>query len=163
MVVVYHGIVPYERSRHLGMMEAYARRCPLFYVDPDADGSGAQREIGAHLFRVTMPRTFPGGRFRAVALLNRWLGMRSVLAGIRRRHGGPLVLVCQQPGLLPTLRGLPADLKVYEVRDDYAGFALSARARRSLERAHVRMLRECDAVWAISQALVDDIRAVRPD
>jgi glycosyltransferase involved in cell wall biosynthesis len=89
--------------------------------------------------------------------------MRRVLARVRRRAEGPVVLVCQQPNLLPTLRGLPADVTAYEVRDDYAGFALDGGAAERLTRAHERMLRQSDAVLAISQALIDDIRPLRPD
>jgi glycosyltransferase involved in cell wall biosynthesis len=146
------------------MMEAYARRAPVVYVDPDAGASRtAEREVSERLWHVTMGRTLRGGRLRGVAAANRWLGLRRVLRSARARHGGPVILVSQQPNLLPTLAGLPADLKVYEVRDDYAGFALHTSAAARLQRAHRRMLRESDVVWAISRALVDDIRTVRPD
>jgi glycosyltransferase involved in cell wall biosynthesis len=163
MVVVYHGILPYDRSRHIGLMEAYARRSDVVYVDPDPGSSFrvVEAHVGERLVRATMPRTLVGGRY--AGSLNRWLGMRRVLAGVRRRAKEPVLLVAQQPNLLPTLKGLRADVKVYEVRDDYAGFALDERAAGRLARAHERMLRESDGVWAISQALVDDIRPVRAD
>jgi glycosyltransferase involved in cell wall biosynthesis len=163
MVVVYHGILPYDRSRHVGLMEAYARRTDVVYVDPDPAQSFSAAEVAVadRLMRITMPRTLVGGR--RLGALNRWLGMRRVLRRLRQRSNDAILFVCQQPNLLPTLKGLPADVKAYEVRDDYAGFALDGRAATRLERAHRRMLRESDAVWAISQALLDDVRAVRPD
>jgi glycosyltransferase involved in cell wall biosynthesis len=165
MVVVYHGVLPYDRSRHRGMMHAYARRTECVYVDPDvSEGAVAvEQRVSDNLTRVTMARTLPGNRWRSIAGANRWLGMRRVLRRVRERTREPIVLVSQRPNLLPTLRGLPADLKVYEVRDDYAATALDDETAGRLARTHDRMLRQSDAVWAISQALVDDIRTVRPD
>jgi glycosyltransferase involved in cell wall biosynthesis len=144
-------------------MEAYARRTDVVYVDPDPGRSfrTAEVKVADRLVHMTMPRTLVGGRY--IGAWNRWLGIRRVLRCVRSRASGPILLVSQQPNLLPTLKGLPADVKAYEVRDDYAALALDDRSSARLVRSHERMLRQSDAVWAISQALIDDIRPLRPD
>ena len=176
MIVVYHGIRPFEQSRHLGLLDAYGKRIPVVYVDPlNVTARGGQpgpvpggRALPnlehAGVYRARLRRLVPGGRIRALSLANRWLAMFELLSGVRRRaNGRSVVLVAQQPDLLPTLRGLPADLTVYEVRDDYAGLAIDSVARERMARAHARMLRSSDMVLAISERLVDDIRPARPD
>jgi glycosyltransferase involved in cell wall biosynthesis len=174
MIVVYHGLLPFHSSRHLGLMEAYARRTRVVYVDPDPDPK-CRRLVethvrcngsteGAHeIVHLKMPHVLPGSGWRPVGSAQRWLAMRGVLRELERRYGEEIVLVSQHPRQLPTLRGLPAAIKVYEVRDDYAGFALDEATARRVRRAHMRMLRECDVVWAISGPLVDDIRPFKPD
>ena len=176
MIVVYHAIRPFEASRHRGLMDAYGLRVPLVYVDPmnvwrDAPemspppGPGhlpALDRPGVH--RARMRRLLPLGRFRLISLAHRYLAMREMLHAIARRaHGRKVVFVAQHPEFLPTLSGLPADLTVYEVRDDYAALAPDAASRKRIERAHRRMLESSDLVLAISERLVGDIRPIRPD
>ena len=177
MIVVYHAIRPFEESRHRGLMAAYAARTPIVYVDPMNVWRGAELleppPGASHLpscleepriYRARLSRLLPLGRFRVISLAHRWLAMVLLLAAIRRRAGGQkVVFVAQHPEFLPTLRGLPADLTVYEVRDDYAASTDDPRARRRVERAHRRMLASSDLVIAVSDRLVGDIRPVRPD
>jgi glycosyltransferase involved in cell wall biosynthesis len=177
MIVVYHAIRPFEESRHRGLMSAYGAKVPVVYVDPMNVWRGAQAlepppgvahlpKVLAepHVYRARLSRLLPLGRFRVVSLAHRWLAMRQLLKAIRRRAGGSsVILVAQHPEFLPTLRGLPADLVVYEVRDDYAALAPNPRTRRLVERAHRRMLGSSDLVLAVSDRLVSDIRPVRPD
>lgn len=177
MIVVYHAIRPFEESRHRGLMAAYGAKVPVIYVDPMNVWRGAQAleppPGAAHLprviqeprvYRARLSRLLPLGRFRAVSLAHRWLAMRQLLKAIRRRaRGKPLVFVAQQPEFLPTLKGLPVDLTVYEVRDDYAALSPDPHTRRFVERAHRRMLDSSDLVLAVSDRLVSDIRPVRPD
>jgi glycosyltransferase involved in cell wall biosynthesis len=106
---------------------------------------------------------FPGNRFRVLSALNRWYGTRAVLRILQRTRRDEVVLVVQRPDLLPTVRGLPARLRVYEVVDDYEGLAETPAAARHVARAHRRMLNECDIVWATSRTLAERIRPYRAD
>jgi len=178
MILVYHGILPYEHSRHRGLMEAYARHEALVYVDPNTTRRPTPSQQSAYeaaltgvgtatttrrVFPVTLRAPLPGGRIRLIARVNRWLALRAFVGTLQRISTEPIVVVSQHPGLLPTARGLGADLTVYEIRDDVAGFALTPRAARRDARDHRRMLRQNDIVWAISKALVADIATTRPD
>jgi glycosyltransferase involved in cell wall biosynthesis len=175
MIVVYHGILPFDRSRHRGMMAAYGDRIPLVYVDPDsernvapsrqADAVASQlaRDARPGIYPVTLGSTLPGGRFRPVAKANRWLGLRSLLSRLRRETGQPVVLISQQPGLLATVKGIGATLTVYEIRDDYVSLALTQDAADRTQIAHDRLLEQSDLVWAISRALVDAATTKRTD
>lgn len=176
MIVVYHAIRPFEESRHRGLMDAYGARVPLVYVDPmniwrkdeetsPPPGPGQLPALDQPgVYRARMRHLLPLGRFRVVSLAHRWLAMREMLRAIARRaRGRKIVFVAQHPEFLPTLGGLPADLTVYEVRDDYAALAPDAATRRRVERGHRRMLGSSDLVLAVSDRLVGDIRPVRPD
>lgn len=175
MIVVYHGVLPYNRSRHRGMMAAYGDRLPLVYVDPDTQHRVTEeralptvlKEIGTSprpgQYAVALQSVLPGGRFRPIALLNRWIAMRNLLDHLRRQTGQPVVLITQRPGLLPTLRGLNASMTVYEIRDDYVSLALDDKAATRTQTSHDRLLKEADQVWAISRALVDATASKRPD
>jgi len=105
----------------------------------------------------------PGRRFRVLSSLNRWYGTRSVLRSLQRTECDEVVLIVQRPELLPTLRGLPARLRVYEVVDDYEALAETPAAARRVARAHRRMLNQCDLVWATSGTLAERIRPYRAD
>jgi len=106
----------------------------------------------------------PAGRFPLVSRIHRWLWLADLLRGVRQpATGEPIVLVAQQPTLLPTFKHLPADLTVYEVRDDYVALAATEKIRAETRRAHRRMLRSSDLVLAISDRLVADIKPVRAD
>jgi glycosyltransferase involved in cell wall biosynthesis len=177
MIVVYHAIRPFEESRHRGLMAAYGARVPVVYVDPMnvwRSTKALKPPPGAdHLpttldeprvYRARLSRLLPLGRFRAISLAHRWLAMRQLLKAIRRRsRGRAVVFVAQHPEFLPTLAGLPVDLTVYEVRDDYAALTPDPAARRRVERAHQRMLDSSDLVLAVSDRLVSDIRPTRAD
>ena len=177
MIIVYHGILPFERSRHRGLMNAYGKHVPLVYVDPDAVWrcTRAQQDsyeaMLASVAEAGHPRAFSvalhgplrGGRFGAIAGANRWLAMRRLVRDLHHVSQEPIVVVSQHPCLLPTPRALGADLTVYEIRDDVAGFALTTRQARQSARGHRRMLLENDVVWAISKELVADASRFRPD
>jgi glycosyltransferase involved in cell wall biosynthesis len=176
MIVVYHSIRSFAGSRHRGLFEAYARLAPLVVVDPlnvrasrsesgPKPGGGDLPAIGANgLYRARMRWLLPVDRYKALSRFHRWIGMLEVLHTVRRRADGrPVVLVVQHPKLLPTFRCLPADLCVYEVRDDYIALAVNEREHRENVLGHRRMLRSSDLVVAISDRLVEDIRPVRPD
>jgi len=120
-------------------------------------------DIARGVFHATLPGMLPGNRFRVLSALNRWYGTRSVLQILQRTRGDEVVLVVQRPELLPTLRGLPAQLRVYEVVDDYEGLAETPAAARHVARAHRRMLNECDIVWATSRTLTERVRPYRAD
>jgi len=176
MIVVYHSVRPLGESRHQGLFAAYSRSVPLIVVDPVNASRGLHTGDplpgGNHLprieerglYRARMRWLLPGGRFRGVSLVRRWLGMADILLAVRRSADGrPVVLVAQHPTLLPTFTALPADLCVYEVRDDYAALATTPVERNDVLRGHQRMLRSSDLVVAISDRLVEDIRPIRPD
>jgi glycosyltransferase involved in cell wall biosynthesis len=176
MIVVYHSIRPLTDSRHRGLFEAYSRMVPLVVVDPlnvraskakdgptpGGEGLPAIGERGLHHARMRW--LAPLDRLRGASRGHRWLGMFEVLRAVNRRaNGRRVVLVAQHPKLLPTFAGLPADLCVYEVRDDYVALAVNERERHENETGHRRMLRSSDLVVAISDRLVEDIKPVRPD
>jgi glycosyltransferase involved in cell wall biosynthesis len=177
MIVVYKGYGTYQESRHQGLFEAYATEVPVVYVDPMAtsrseqlagptqgiDNVGSLESPG--IYHTRLRWMVPGGRFHAISRVHHWLSIRSVLLAIRRGgRGDPVVFVVQNPGTVPTLRGLPAELTVYEVRDDYVALLEHSPAeRRQTQRDHNRLLRSADIVLAISEQLADDIRPLRPD
>jgi hypothetical protein len=143
MIVVYHSIRPLTESRHRGLFDAYSRTAPIVVVDPlnvrasrvkdgPLPGGDLLPAIGADgLYRARMRSLLPVDRLRAVSRSHRWLGMSEILRAVRRRaEGRRVVFVVQHPKLLPTLSGLPADLRVYEVRDDYVALAVDERERR---------------------------------
>ncbi len=175
MIVVYHGILPYDRSRHRGMMAAYGKRVPLVYVDPDTErqvpsdrsATTVLTRLGADpapgCYPIALESILPGGRFRPIARANRWLAIRKLIASLREQTGRQVVLINQQPGLLPTLRRIGADATVYEIRDDYVSLALDDKSAARTQSAHDRLLSEADQVWAISRALVDAAASQRPD
>ena len=175
MLVVHHGGLPLDQTWQKGLFEAYAQRATVIYVDPDTHETtpgrvrsrlrkqlrDLPRETG--LLRLRLPAALPGGRYLHIARASRWLAMHALLTLLRQERRQPIVLISQRPTLLPTVRGLPADLHVYEVVDDYAGIETQPRHTRRVARAHQRRLRECGLVWATSRTLVDDLRAVRTD
>jgi glycosyltransferase involved in cell wall biosynthesis len=176
MIVVYHSIRSLTESRHSGLFEAYARLAPLVVVDPlnvrasrskegpRPGGSDLPAIETCGLYHARMRWLLPVDRLKAVSRYHRWIGMLEILRAVRRRtKGRPVILVVQHPKLLPTLRALPADLFVYEVRDDYVALAVNERERRENVLGHRRLLRSADLVVAISDQLVEDIKPVRPD
>ena len=152
MVVVCLGVVPYEQSERLALYRAYARCARVVYVEPDPSRDGTDANpFGVESGGITVVRisaTFPGGRLRVIAVVNRWLGLRKLLRRMRARYREPLVLVVQRPDQLPTLRGLPADLCIYEVVDDYAALSSERAVQRRLQRAHRRAIASSDVASA---------------
>jgi glycosyltransferase involved in cell wall biosynthesis len=120
-------------------------------------------DIARGVVHAPLPGVFPGNRFHALSTLNRWYGTRSVLRILQRTQCDEVVFVVQRPDLLPTLRGLPARLRVYDVVDDYEGLAENPAAARHVARAHRRMLNQCDIVWTTSRTLAERIRPYRAD
>jgi glycosyltransferase involved in cell wall biosynthesis len=179
MILVYHGPVPYEQSWERGLFNAFSRKIVIVYVDGDPLPFSLKRFAGNYLktvlaelpqksglLRVTLPSLLPLGRFAFIARANRWLAMRAFLLALRDQTKKKVVLVAQNPGLLRTLRGLPANLSVYDVVDDYVGLAALTGDRRSVKtvkRYHQRTLRESDIVLATSSELVRAIKDQRPD
>lgn len=176
MIVVYHSIRPLTESRHQGLFEAYSRLVPLVVVDPlnvrasrikngpPPGGHGVPAIGDRGLYRARMRSLLPVDRLRRLSRMHRWFGMAEILRAVRHRaNGRSIVLVVQHPKLLPTFVGLPADLRVYEVRDDYVALAVRDRERRENVIGHRRMLRSSDLVVAISDRLVEDIKPIRPD
>jgi len=176
MIVVYHSIRPLTESRHRGLFEAYSRLIPLIVVDPlnsrSSKSENGHRPGGndlpvmeaSGLYRARMRWLLPVDRYKALSRFHRWIGMLEILRAVRRRADGRrVVLVVQHPKLLPTFSCLPADLCVYEVRDDYVALAVNEREHRENVLGHRRMLGSSDLVVAISDRLVEDIKPIRPD
>jgi glycosyltransferase involved in cell wall biosynthesis len=179
MILVYHGPVPYEQSWERGLFNAFSRKIVIVYVDGDPLPFSLKRFNGNYLktvlaelpqtsglLRVTLPSLLPLARFDFIARANRWLAMRAFLRALRGQTKKKVVLVAQNPGLLRTLRGLPANLSVYDVVDDYVGLAALTGDRRSVKtvkRYHQRTLRESDIVLATSSELVRAIKDQRPE
>jgi glycosyltransferase involved in cell wall biosynthesis len=174
VIVVCHGHSAWEESWARPLYEGYAREATMLYVHPDA---GARSRASARDLRrrvreaarapgllvLEMPGVLPGGRWPAIGRANRWLALRTLLGWLQRDTEEPVVLIVQRSYLLPTIRGLPAALRVYEVTDDYPGYATGTRQAARIAGAHRRFLRDCDLVWATSSTLVEDIRPLRPD
>lgn len=174
MILVCQGVAPYEHHWSRPLYEAYAQQARVVYLDPDSTlGSrvslasltapAGDDGIGRCVGHATLRGVFPGNRFRVLSTLNRWYGTRSVLRILQRTQRDEVVLVVQRPDLLPTLRGLTARLRVYDVVDDYESLAETPAAARLVARAHRRMLNQCDIVWATSHTLAERIRPYRAD
>ncbi len=177
MILVHLGHVPLNEHHHRGLFEAYARDHLVVYVEKPprrwlAPGRGAASVPAGFVDGVVPERGFvhapirgplPLERFHTVAEWNWWLGLRALLRSLRPRTAAPIVLILQTPRLLPTLRGLDADLRVYQVIDDYVGLAPDPGSARRIAASHERTLREADVVWAISETLADAARRVRDD
>lgn len=177
MILVHLGHVPLEQHHHRGLFDAYARDHLFVYVEKPprrwlVGGGDARSRAAGFAGGVVPERGFvhlpirgrlPLERLAAVARWNWWLGVRSLLRWLRGRSAAPIALILQTPRLLPTFRGLDADLRVYQVIDDYVGLAHDPALARRIARSHERSLREADVVWAISEPLADAIRPVRAD
>ncbi|HUD71903.1 MAG TPA: glycosyltransferase, partial [Dongiaceae bacterium] len=177
MILVHLGHVPLDQHHHRGLFEAYARDHLFVYVEKPprrwlARGGGAGSLSEAFASGVVPERGFvhasirgplPLERFGAVTEWNWWLGLRALLRWLRPRTTAPVVLSLQTPCLLPTFRGLGADLRVYQVIDDYVGLAPDPFMAHRVARSHARSLREADVVWAISETLADAVRPLRAD
>ncbi len=165
MIFVYLGTHPYSQSQDVDLFTAYAKLATLVHIDPDPSFTTSRRlaAIGdvnrAGVISIPMPTTLPGNRWRSVSEMNRWLGVRRVLRQLRSQSSNDIVLVCQRPDLLPTLRGLPANLRVYEVRDSYAMLEEDPAKARRVARCGRRMTREADLVWTTSARLAHDVEA----
>jgi glycosyltransferase involved in cell wall biosynthesis len=167
-------VTPYEHHWSRPLYEAYAQQMRVVYLDPDPTlgtrGPIAsltvprgRDDIARGVVHAPLPGMFPGNRFQVLSTLNRWYGTRSVLRILQRTQCDEVVLVVQRPDLLPTLRGLPARLRVYDVVDDYESLAETPAAARHVARAHRRMLNQCDIVWTTSRTLAERIRPYRAD
>lgn len=174
MILVHLGHVPLAEHHHRGLFEAYARDHLLVYVEkPPRPWRGPFVGVPATLTRGDVPERgflhapirgpLPLERFGVVAQWNWWLGLRALLRRLRAGSRAPLILILQTPCLLPTLRGLDADLRAYLVVDDYVGLAPDASGARRIAASHERSLREADVVWAISETLAGAIRPLRAD
>ena len=175
-IVVYLGTRPYRDTQDVDLFEAYAAETTLVHVDPDLDSSlgepafshdlAAVLQAGAGesaVIQTTLPALLPGGRFHAVSSINRWWAVRTLIADLRKIAAQrQIAVVMQRPTLLPTLRGLGADVAVYEVRDDYAALEHDPAKARRVAAAHGRMIRSNDLVWTTSKVLADDARALSP-
>ena len=174
------SLQPLDRSRHVALLEGYARHAVVVHVEPritfrgDADEAyrvGVRQALdalegksGSRVVRLVLPSRLPLNRIERVAAWNRWLALR---AFFNRVHGvrpdTRCVLTCSSPLLLPTLRGLGADLTVYEARDDYIAQAETKARGEMLARWQRRMLGQCDVAWAVSRNLADRLRIERAD
>lgn len=176
LVMVCDGYVDFAESWAVPLYQATARRVPVVYLQPDPDHAGfrgwrslllSRRPFGARTGRpglevVRLPALLPGSRFRVISHLNRWLALRQLLRRLVARGQRP-VLMLQRPYLLPSLRGLPAALRVYEVTDDYVASTRTPGRERRVRRAHHRFLRQADLVWASTDNLVEQVRRQRRD
>ena len=167
-------------SRHVPLLEAFARHGLVLHVDPTpVFGVRGRRELAESLgridsmlcgrapreiVRVPVAALLPGSRFLFFARWNRWLALRSVSRYLAR--GWPThrrVVFCTFPLLLPTLRGLDADAVVYEARDDYVALYAGRPGTARVERTQRRMVTECDLAWAVSKTLATRLRRHRAD
>ena len=175
MILLHLGHVPLQDHHHLDLLRVYAKRIPVLYLERcggDPDRGEGSRHIAwtqalmglptAGLYRIPVLPALPGDRFGIVARWNWWLGVRRVVQRLKSLGAVEVVLLTQTPGLLPTLRGLGADLTVYQVIDDYAGLVPAASVRRT-ERAHHRMAKQAGVAWAISRPLTEELRRHRCD
>jgi glycosyltransferase involved in cell wall biosynthesis len=174
------SLQPLDKSRHVALLEGYARHAVVVHVEPrvsfrgDADSAfrrGLSQALDAldgrtdeRVVRLILPSRLPLNRIERVAAWNRWLALRSFFRRVhRRRPGTQCVLTCSSPLLLPTLRGLGTDLTVYEARDDYVAQADTRSRAESLSRWQSRMLAQCDVAWAVSKTLAERLRNERAD
>jgi UDP-galactopyranose mutase len=168
MVILHVGHVAYETHHHRALFEAYARRVRTLYLEMrdraagDAGGGIAAGATPGGVEVVRIEPRLPGGRFAWIARRNWSHGVRAQVAALRSGGATDVVLSVQTPGTVPTLAGLGADLTSYLIVDDYAGLA-PAGERAGVERAHQRLLRDADLVWAVSTPLLEAARRVRPD
>ena len=169
-----------EKSRHVALLEGYARHAVVAHVEPrvtysgetdEAYRRGLQQTLDAldgrtdeRVVRLVLPSRFPLNRIERVAAWNRWLALRAFFRRVHAlRPNTRCVLTCSSPLLLPTLRGLDADLTVYEARDDYIALAETKQRADALGRWQKRMLGQCDVAWAVSRNLADRLRVERAD
>jgi len=168
MILIVQGHLPYVGSERKLLYEAWARSVPTIFVEPDAPPWSFGRLLSLKKYRekqvnwdglsiLSLPSLLPGNKFRGVAMLNRWISMRLLLRWLRMRTDQPLVVTCQYPWLLPTLRGLGADLTAYDVVDDYVTLPDGSRSRQ-LGRLHRRFAASSDLVWTTSARLEAQIR-----
>ena len=85
---------------------------------------------GAKLANLELATLIPGSRFGLISTTNRWLSMHRFIRKLKMVTSESVVLTCQYPFLLPTFRGLGADLTVYDVVDDYLSGLHGAALRR---------------------------------
>ena len=176
MILVWDGYVDFAESWTVPLHRASARLASVIYLQPDPDHAGirgwrslagGRSEVapdgGPGLDVVRLPALLPGSRFRAISHLNRWVALRLLLSRLRRRTDAPVVLFLQRPYLLPTLRGLPAHLRIYEVTDDYVASARPTTRAQRVRRAHRRFVRQADQVWATTEQLLEPLQRQRPD
>jgi glycosyltransferase involved in cell wall biosynthesis len=177
MIIVNVGHVPVWRHHHRGLFEAFAREHIVVYVEkmdslwraalPPATAGVPPLPKGAlparGLFHYPLRPWIPLQRLSVSSQCAWWLGLRRHLRSLRRRSRMPIALVLQTPLMIPTFRGLDADLRVYQVIDDYVGLAPDPVSARRTAESHRRSVREADIVWATSENLAEDIRPLRPD
>ncbi len=174
------SLQPLDKSRHVALLEGYARHAVVVHVEPrvsfrgDAD-TEYRRAVGqaldaldaksdSRVINLVLPSRLPLNRIEQVAGWNRWLALRSFFRGVHAsRPETRCVLTCSSPLLLPTLRGLGADLTIYEARDDYVAQAETKDRAGALERRQRRMLGQCDVAWAVSKHLAERLRIDRAD
>ena len=174
MILVVVGALPYERCREHALLEAYARDSLVIYTEPDprcSFRSGGARHAtmasggypGTGIFTLPLVAPIPGNRFSSIARVSRWWALRRLLRDLRKRTTRRVALVLQYPRLLPTLRGLPAGLKVYEVVDDYVALMTSPGGARAMAIAHARTIRESDLVVTTSTTLHQQVVSMHAD
>jgi glycosyltransferase involved in cell wall biosynthesis len=174
------SLQPLEKSRHVALLEGYARHAVVVHVEPSVSFRGGaaaeyQRAVGqaldaldgksdSRVIKLVLPSRLPLNRVEQIAAWNRWLALRSFFRDVHAsRPATRCVLTCSSPLLLPTLRGLGADLTVYEARDDYVAQADTKDRAGELERRQRRMLGQCDVAWAVSKNLAERLRVDRAD
>lgn len=176
MILVCQGHKDFAETRMAPLYWGYAEHVRVLYVQGDLGHFGIQSGqalLGSSTFGastrgrgldvIRLPASLPGGRFEAVAHLNRWAALRLLLKRLAAQGAGPTVLMVQRPYLLPQLNGLPASLKVYEITEDYGAQAHHDTHRRRILKAHKRLLRQADRVWATTGHLEAGVRDQRPD
>ena len=179
MIVVHHGVRPFTESWHLDLYRAYAERVAVIFIDPSCYTGiwrgGRDRWTSPYsdfpdpppnpgFTRVEMAASLPLRRIDAISVRNREMGVRRTISRLRRiAPEEPLVFINSLPGRLSTLDRVPADLRVYDVRDDYAALVADPSLAPAIEAAHRRMLESADLVMAISARLAESARRIRPD
>ena len=171
MILVIQGHLPFEKSERRRLYEEWSRKTPTVFVHPDpARWTFRRLDSFFHyldrevrftgLSHLRFPSVIPGSRLGWITQANRWMSMRKLLRWLKRHSKEPLVLVCQYPWVLPTFRGLPADLTVYDVVDDYVSGLDGKGPNRRVRILHERFVRDSDVVWTTSETLAQQIRSL---
>jgi glycosyltransferase involved in cell wall biosynthesis len=179
MIVIHYAVRPFASSRHVGYITEFAKRVPTVFVDPEPQQirptgpldtwsrplpelSAPPPAAGLHVVRTGS--IVPFGRYRPITAINRRAGLRRIIRKLRKEFPGePIVCVVLRPDHITDFKRIPADLRVYEMRDDYVAQAASAEDAERMQRLHESALNRADVVVAISDAIVESVRPIRPD
>lgn len=147
---------------------ALAEYREVLWVDPPAPFTGGtvhglrprRTVVSPQLTRLTVP-VLPGAFRPVLGTVAGWLLHRAVRSAAKT---GPAAGAVVAAGPLARFPRLESGVKVYFVTDDWlAGAALMGLSAARIKRCMLRNLQEADLVAAVSEALADRLRTLRPD